>query len=329
MNASWGVFFTALLILYMGLRPVNAVFGDTMNYAMGFYAAAENQEPFTWDFNNNEWLFHNMMNWFAKFSNIHSFFLLCAAIYIGCLWLATIRIFKNYYYIPLLIIISMFTFWQYGVNGIRNGMGASLFILAITYVNNLPIMITLALSGYFIHNSVILMTLSAAVAWFVKNSKLHISIWFASIFISYFVGETIQNYLSNISLFSFDEKFSGYLTGENMIGEIVQMSMTFRWDFILYSAVGTAVGYYFIILKNFKDEYYHWIFNTYLLTNTFWIFIIRAAYSNRFAQISWFLLPIVLIYPFFKQRFWKNHEKMLGYAIVIFYLFTFYFNILK
>ena len=93
--------------------------------------------------------------------------------------------------------------------------------------------------------------------------------------------------------------------------------------------MGVVVGWFFIFKRGFKDEYYHWIFNTYILTNAFWILIIRAIYSNRFAQLSWFVLPIVLIYPFIKKRFWLNHEKYLGYALLVFYAFTFYTNILK
>lgn len=37
MNAVWGVLFTLLLIFYMGLRPISGYFGDTINYAKGFY----------------------------------------------------------------------------------------------------------------------------------------------------------------------------------------------------------------------------------------------------------------------------------------------------
>lgn len=142
LNAMWGVLFTLILILYMGLRPVSVYFGDTVNYAKGFYTAANSCDPFSWQW-EGEWLFHNLMQWFAKYSDIHTFFLLCATVYIGSLWLAMQRIFKEYYYIPFLVILSMFTFWSYGVNGIRNGMGASLFILAMTYVNRPPVMIGL------------------------------------------------------------------------------------------------------------------------------------------------------------------------------------------
>lgn len=327
LNAMWGVVFTVLLILYMGLRPVASVFGDTMNYAIGFNDAAISPEPFQWHW-DKEWLFYNLMNWFAKFSDIHSFFLLCAIIYVGSLWLAMTRIFKNYYYIPLLIIFSMFTFWQYGVNGIRNGMGASLFILAMTYVNKPPVMIALGILACGFHKSVYLMMAAGALTWFIKNSYYYLGGWVACVIVSYLAGFRIQNYFAALG-FGDDDRFSGYLTGSNMVGEIVQMSMVFRWDFLAYSAMGVAVGYYFIFRRNFKDEYYHWIYNTFLACNAFWVLIIRAAYSNRFAQISWFIMPIVLIYPFLKQRFWTNHEKMLGFAILLFYVFTFYFNILR
>jgi len=30
-----------------------------------------------------------------------------------------------------------------------------------------------------------------------------------------------------------------------------------------------------------------------------------------------------------KQRFWQSHEKILGIALLVFYMLTFYFNIVK
>lgn len=328
LNGVWGLFITIVLILYMGARPISSLFGDTVNYAQGFEEYAQTHVSFSivW---NKEFIFYNLMNWFAKFSNIHTFFTFCSFIYVGALWLACVRIFKNYYYIPLVVIMGMFTFWSYGVNGIRNGLGASIFILAMTYVNNLPVMLSLALIAFGMHNSVALMIGAAALAWFVKNSYYYLAGWITSVIVSYAIGGRIQSFFANLSFMQEEERFSGYLTGSNMEGEIIQMSMTFRWDFLLYSALGVFVGYYFIFRRNFKDEYYHWIYNTYLVCNAFWVLIIRAAYTNRIAQISWFILPIVLIYPFMKKRFWINHEKMLGYAIILFYAFAFYYNILK
>lgn len=331
MNATWGFFIAIFIILYMGLRPISGVFGDTMNYAHQFEEMVRDNTPFTLVLSNEEgeFIFYNLMRWCAKYSNMHVFLFINAFLYVGTLWLACVRIFKNYYYVTFLVIIGMFTFWTYGVNGIRNGVGASLFILAMTYVNNIPAMLFIAFLGLGFHNSVALMIAAAALAWFFKNSYYYLAGWVACVITSYAIGGRIQAFLSNLSFMQADERFSGYLTGSNMAGELVQMSMTFRWDFILYSTIGVFVGYYFIFRRNFKDEYYHWIYNTYLACNAFWVLVIRAAYSNRFAQISWFILPLVLIYPFMKKRFWNNHEKMLGYAIIVFYAFSFYTNIIK
>ncbi|MCE2617189.1 EpsG family protein [Phocaeicola oris] len=327
MDAGWGFVIASLIIIYMGLRLVSAQFGDTMNYYKMFKDIANGID--IGDKSQEDIIFYTTLHWFAKYSNIHSFFLLCAFLYVAPLWLAMVRIFKSYYWIPFLVILSMFTFWQYGVNGVRNGVGASLFILAMTYVENLPVMALLSVLAIGFHKSVLLMVAGGALAWFIKNSYYYLAGWILCVIVSYFFGGQIQNYLAGIDFMAGDERFSGYMTGENMVGEIVQMSMVFRWDFLLYSSMAVVVGYYFIFRRDFKDEYYHWIYNTYLATNAFWILVIRAAYSNRFAQISWFIMPIVLIYPFMKQRFWTNHEKMLGYAILTFYAFAFYENILK
>lgn len=328
LNATWGFILLILTCLYMGLRPINEHFGDTMNYARGFYELAASKKTLTWVW-EGEWLFYNIMRGFAKFSDIHSFFFCCAILYVVPLWIACYRIFKNYYYIPLLVIFCMFTFWEYGVNGVRNGIGASFFILALSYASNPPLMIVFALLGTGFHNSILLMIAAGAMTWFIKNSYYYLAGWILCVAISYVAGGTIQGYFANFGLIGGDDRLQGYLTGENQIGELVQTSMMFRWDFLLYSAIGVIIGYYFIFKRNYKDEYYHWLYNTYLVTNAFWVLLIRAAYSNRFAQISWFILPLVLVYPFMRKRFWNNHEKMLAYAIVLFYAFGFYTNIIK
>ncbi|MCQ2267583.1 MAG: EpsG family protein [Bacteroidaceae bacterium] len=328
MNAVWGVMIAVFIILYMGLRPINKEFGDTINYYREFQIYARDNAVFTWEW-NTEWLYYNMLHWFSKNGDIHTLFFISAFVYVGSLWLACVRIFKNYYYIPFLVIISMFTFWSYGVNGIRNGLGASIFILALTYANNIPLMLSLILIAVGCHTSVMLMVAAAILAWFEKRTNIYLIGWFLCVVLSYIAGNSIQNYLANMNIFHSDDRFSDYLTGANQVGEKVQLLMTFRWDFLIYSLIGVLVGYYFIKRKNYKDEFYGWLFHIYLTTNAFWVLIIRANYSNRFAQISWFILPLVFIYPFIKKRFWSNHEKMLGFAILIFYAFTFYTNIYK
>lgn len=326
-NAIWGAFITMAIIFYMGLRPeVQGYFGDSMMYARGFY----NINPNTATFNfSGEWAYNNLSILNAKIGDIHSLFFCCALIYVGSLWWAMKRIFGSYYWIPLLVVFSMFTFWAYGVNGIRNGMGASVFILALTFAENIPIMILLSYLATGFHTSVWLMIGAAALAWFIKRNKIYLGIWLVSIPISLRYGQTLQYLLASTGFMQSDERMAGYLTRENEIGEIIITRSDFRWDFLLYSSMAVGVACYFLYLRKFKDQYYTWLFNIYLICNAFWIIVIRASYSNRIAQLSWFIMPIILIYPFLKKRFWREHEKYLGLALLVFYAFTFYFNILR
>ena len=333
LNAAWGCFVAVAIILYMGYRnPTSSFFGDTTNYTHGFWKEAASQAPFKWTW-SGEWLFYNMMRFFSHHSDVTTLYLFCAAVYVGCLWTAMVRMFGRHYYIPFLVILSMFFFWSYGVNGIRNGMGASLFILALTYVDKLPIAILLCFLAVGCHKSTFIMIAAAGLAWFVKNSYIYLSAWILCVIASYFAGFGIQYWIARLNLTSGDDRLADYLTNTNAAeilrteGAVVQIG--FRWDFLLFSAMAVIVGYYFIFRRKFQDEYYHWIYNIYLITNAFWVLVIRASYSNRFAQISWFIMPLVLIYPFMKQRFWKNHERMTGFALILFYAFTFYTNIIK
>ncbi len=325
-----GMLVAVVLILMIGMRPAISAYGDTVNYAGGFNHIVQHKElqHLTW---SKEWLHDNITRMCAKTGSIHIYFTVYSSIYVGALWLALRRIFREYNFIPFVVVISMFTFWMYGVNGIRNGVGASLFILAITYTENIPMMIIIALMGAGVHNTVYLMMAAAIMSWFINDSRIYIGFWFLCIILSYFFGDSIQSWMAGFADSVADEnKLTKYLTysEKEMASEGIFVFTGFRWDFLAYSALGVAVAAYFLYRRLFQDEYYRWIVNIYIICNAFWVLIIRAPYSNRFAQISWFILPIVLIYPFMRQRFWVNQERMLAVSILMFYAFGFATNML-
>lgn len=314
-----------VIILYMGLRPISFAFGDTINYAHSFFKLQMEGGPFR-ILNDKEWIFSTIMLWFAKYGDIHAFFLFCATIYVGALWWAFKRIFKEDFFIPLIVAMAMFEFWSYGTNGIRNGMAASVIILALTFRNNLFVMLLLSVIGLGIHNSMSLMLAAAAMTFCIKNYKIYLWIWIACIPLSLIAGSTISNILINSNLIA-DDRFANYLTSTSYQNEFSRTG--FRWDFLLYSSLPVAVGYYFIFKKKYTDTFYIWLYNIYLLCNAFWIIVIRASFSNRFAAISWFILPLVLIYPLFMKKFWSDQHVKIGYMVMISYLYTFYLLITR
>ena len=319
-NSLLGVVLTPLLILYMGLRPISPYyFGDSINYANSFLNIQTGISDIGTT-GGGEWAFDSAMLWFAENSDINMFFLFCAAIYVGAMWWALVRIFGSDYLVPLVVAISMFTFWSYGVNGIRNGMASSLVILAITFRRNLPVAVALSLVAIGVHKSMMLTVGSAALAMFVRSPRLYLQIWFASIAASLVAGGAFSELLAGSGLVD-DNRFGTYLAGVD--DDPLAGDGSFRWDFLLFSSIPVAVGSYFIFKRRYTDKFYIWLFNIYLLTNAFWIMVIRASFSNRFAQISWFIMPLVLIYPFFMKKFWEDQPVKTGTAVIAFYLYTF------
>ena len=61
----------------------------------------------------------------------------------------------------------------------------------------------------------------------------------------------------------------------------------------------------------------------------FWIIVINASFSNRFAYLSWFLYPIVLSYPLLRMSIWKNQGRKTAYILIAHSLFTYLMWLIK
>ena len=119
--------------------------------------------------------------------------------------------------------------------------------------------------------------------------------------ISLAAGGFWENFFGSLG---FQDDRLSYLT-EGNVNDDDFSSTGFRWDFLLYSATAVYAGWYFIIKKGFEDKIYFWLFNTYVFANAFWILVIRANFSNRFAYLSWFMMALVIIYPLLKKEMIK------------------------
>ncbi len=118
-----------------------------------------------------------------------------------------------------------------------------------------------------------------------------------------------------------DDRLADYLTPED-----ANVGNSFRWDFLFHSAFAVVAGWYFIYKKKFEDKFYFQLLNTYLICNGFWILVIRADFSNRFAYLSWFMMALVIIYPFLKQNFFKNQHLLIGKIILVYFAFTYFMS---
>ncbi|EWH14032.1 hypothetical protein KLA_06872 [Cellulophaga geojensis KL-A] len=308
-----GITLLVLLILFIGQRPISGVyFGDTINYYRSYIAY---QYGANISENVNDYGWHLFMKGSAQLMSVHSFFTIITFIYIYPMYRISKEFFKNYWYYAFLLFVVSFSFWTYGVNGIRNGAAASLFLWGISYHRKRALMIVLFLLAIQFHKTLLLPIAAYAITYIYNNPKTYLKAWVAAIPLSFVLGSVFITLFTSLGFG--DDRLAGYLSGE------AEANSGFRWDFIFYSGFAVFAGWFFIIKRKFKDQLYFQLVNTYLICNAFWILVIRANYSNRFAYLSWFMMAIVIIYPMLKQQFFKNQHFMIGRIVLAYFAFTY------
>jgi len=297
------------LIFYIGLRPVSGrYFVDMRTYATHFESYANGGEIL----GNKDLFFHYFMKICSGIMGVHAFFFICAVTYLYPMYRVSKVYFDKYWFYSFLMLIASYSFWTYGVNGIRNGMATSLFLLAISFKNSKIKMYIVFLLATLVHKTLYLPILAYTITLFYNNPKVYLKFWIASIPISIVFGGVLISLFTSLGFG--DDRLETYLSGA---------SGGFRYDFLLYSASAVYAGWYFIYKKQFSDKVYFHLYNTYLITNAFWVMVIRANFSNRFAYLSWFMMAVVIIYPFIKYRLEKQHI-IIGRIIFLYFSFTYF-----
>lgn len=317
-----GACYAIFLTLYMGLRPLSGGFGDSWHYARAYQKLQQGSDVII----KKDYVFNYFMAYCSKFMDVKGFFLLCDIIYILPCYLFSKRYFGIYWFFAFFIFVGSFSFWSFGVNGIRNGLGASLFILGLYFYKQKLLMYASFLLSYFMHASLIIPIISLLISGIYKNPKMYIYIWIASIPLSLIGGSVWANLFASLGFA--EDRTQGYLVGGEKFQD--QFSQTgFRWDFLTYSASAVFAGYYFIFKKNITDRFYIHMFGVYCIANAFWVLVITAAFSNRFAYLSWFLMPAIIAYPMFRYKMWKDQYKTFGIILLIYFMFTYFMNMIK
>lgn len=291
-------------ILFVGLRPISgAYFGDTSNYARIYNAFVSGTRMLNPD--SKEWVFEWMQYQCSKIMDVHGFFLLVEFFYVVPVLWACYRLVPNHYILMFLFCMGAFSFFTYGTNGIRNGMACSLIIMALSCVNGKMIVKVIAgilcFLAFNIHRSTVLPILCMVVSFYVKDTRYIMGWWLFSIVLSLVAGGPIEAFFTGLG---FDDRLSSYATNDS--ADAMFSSTGFRWDFLLYSSMPIVLGYYVVFIRKIWDKNYLMLLNTYILCNSFWVMMIRASYSNRFAYLSWFMYALVLAYPCLKLPVWKN-----------------------
>ena len=311
-------FFSILILIivisFIGLRDPFGAFiylGDTITYS-NIYEYYKSGEGYN---NLKDSGFYMFMSLCSNYLTISQFYMLCSLLYVILPYLAFKKWFKQNAFFALLLFAVSMSFWAYGVNGVRNGLATSILIYSFSLNHRKLLMALLMLVAISFHNSVLLPVLAYIITFKFTNSKLLIRVWIFMVVFSFFYGNSINQFVQDINSFiNFDSSertrdlFASELDGR-------EISRGYRLDFIIYSGVGIILGHTYIYIKGLKDMFYIRLFNTFIICNTIWLILIYAAYSNRIAYLSWFIMPVVMIYPLLKYKMLKNQSRVIAYLI--------------
>ncbi len=292
------------IIFFIGMRPVSGkYFVDMASYYNQYLIAFGDR--FFFEKETENLFFDNWMAWMASemvdFSHVMIIF---AVVYFGMMYVACRKLFPKDTLLAFIVYLAAFSTFSYGTNGMKAGMAASTFLVALAYYDKLWLTIPLALFTYTQHHSMSLVIASYILVLFVKNPKYYFAGWVISFLIALFHIKYFQILFAGFT----DEGGAEYLLSARNSG--------FRLDFILYSAMPVIIGYVMIFeYKLLQSRTYNILLNLYLTTNSFWMLCMYANFNNRIAYLSWFLYPVVLLYPFVNINWHGQQIRYLRYAV--------------
>lgn len=312
---------SVIIFFFLGLRQVSNEFGDASIYAFDYLSGAQDYTAISF---SEEWLWSSIAGFCRSMGfNINEYFLFIEFFYISGMFICSCILMRKNLWIAMLFFFTAFQTFTFGTNGIRNGMACSIELIAIAMVVEKGprrvvgfILMFFALS---IHRSTMLPTAAAiATIYFIKDTKIALRFWIASIPLSLVAGSEITQVFASLG---FDDRMSSYsyeATSEYFSGT------GFRWDFWLYSVFPVIMIWYITRYRKFTDLSYTIIANVYLLCNAFWIIVIRSSFSNRFAYLSWFIYPVVMAFPLLRMNLWKDQDRRTALILFFYSGFTFF-----
>lgn len=308
-----------VVILFIGLRNPYAgwmYLGDTYKYTTVYQKI---QLDPTWQ-STKDFGFYYYMKFLAKFFSIEGFYLITAVLYVLPVYFSFYKWFKRNAFFPLVLLVTSMSFWPFGINGMRNGLATSFFIFALAFRDKRLIMYSIIALSISFHTSMLLPTLALLITEFYNNTKTLLKIWLGSIVVSFLFGKSLMNNVNAALTASI-----GQLDGRGDFSDIDASSFatsSFRIDFIIYSAIVIVMGYYFLYTLEFKNSFYKKTFNLYIICNSVWLYFIYFPYTNRIAYLSWFLIPILVVYPIIYATNLKNQSYFMAGSIVVSLVFV-------
>lgn len=253
------------------------------------------------------------------YSNSSFYFLQTASLYIlGYVIFGYKALSPKYVFLFLLVSYASFGFKAYGENTLRAGLALSMLLIAISLRRKLYLFILFSFLAVLFHKSMAIPLLFFLITGFYNRPKLFFYVWFIALIISAVGIGGVTEFLKE-NIFSFDDRPADYFDPK----EEARYRSGFRLDFVIYSFLPILISSYYIFKLKLKDVLYSRLFGTYILTNATWLLVIRMAFTDRVAYLSWFLIPFLLLFPLLRYKLPLNQRLWAALIIIGTISFTF------
>lgn len=221
------------------------------------------------------------------FTHSHRDYLIAIALLQSFLWLLLFSLFlkKSEIIVAVFTFISMFMFYNLGMNVLRQGIAIPLALIAILTMHNRKIVLggLVFLLSLFFHKSVIILLFCYMLTKANLKARITITVWVAFSLLS-FLGflDFIKDFISvgdDYSHLTTEYAMDKYKTG-------------FRLDFWVFSFLFLVIAWWGV--KESKSTKAKLVFDMYVYSNIIFIILFSIPYSDRIGLFSWCLIPFIL-----------------------------------
>ncbi|MCV2886688.1 EpsG family protein [Aestuariibacter sp. AA17] len=302
------IFLVQITVLYV-FRDIRT---DTFRYVTRLHTYAEQDLVFTL-FNGGKEFGFTLLTWCFAHLGLGDRTYLFVVFWLGLL--PFVQALKRLYgqgWGYMLLVYAMFPFFiSYFASGLRQAVSMAIgYWVVVNYFAHRRVIfatVGLLIASLFHVSSLVILPILLGMHAFEKTLSLSrvLMIWVGVVCISMLgLNEQLLGFMSGF----FDEgsRYQYYIDQDKISQIQAQMNYRtgFRWDFTLFSIIPVLYVLYFERRAGIDL----WLLKFYLLLNCAFQLMSFTPSNDRFAALSWFYIPTLLVHSQFYSRMWASSK---------------------
>lgn len=321
-NRTVVVILTLTLILFFGLRPV-ILDTDTYRYLL-YYDETKQWLAIGWNPEEAGDIGYNLLMWLsAHVLSDTGFLILCDSLLVVPIVIAWKRLFGQDMLLPLVLMMCCFFFLSFGMSMVRGGISYAFFLLALSR-HKIGWKIFWIVIATSFHLSILLPAALYLIFSLVRiKARFSLIFWLFALLLATFSFKAFPVILEQLDISNVSDRAGVYIE----YGDSIEYNVGFRTDFVLFSAFFIAVGLY-LRKRVYNDRFFSMLLNIYIVANAFFLLTMEYPYSDRYAVLSWALIPIMICYPLLKSGR-RNASTIIYCACIGLLIISMYIDLLR